>query len=111
MSEFKEGIDLKEDECDCFFITQQKHAEKTGFIIIEPDESVIDINVNSAQLEQLGYSVSGDYYPCEISYDEYTFVIDDDWSIFVSAENQTEKNLYLIRDYIKRLANIIYIRR
>jgi hypothetical protein len=97
---------LQDDKEDCFSISNPELTKIFEFILVKPDESVSGINLDS--LRNRGFECRGEWFPYEISYEQYTFVLDDDWTIFVSTENQTEKNALQVREYIINLARRIY---
>jgi len=54
------------------------------------------------------YIVEGDWFPFQIYFGEYMFVLDDDGSIYVSTQNLPEKMLSEARALIENLANVLY---
>lgn len=55
------------------------------------------------------YNMIGDWFPFEIQIDYFTFILDDDGSIFVSTDNLPEDLVKKSRGLLEDLANKIYM--
>lgn len=54
-------------------------------------------------------SLRGDWFPFEIIIDDFTFIIDDDGTIFVSVEKMPERLINDVKIKLQELANEIYV--
>ena len=55
------------------------------------------------------YNMIDDWFPFEIQIDYFTFILDDDGTIFVSTDNLPEDLIKISRVFLEDLANKIYV--
>jgi hypothetical protein len=54
------------------------------------------------------YEVEGDWFPFHVNIDDFTFIVDDDGTIFVSTENFPKDLISRANEILRRLANQLY---
>jgi hypothetical protein len=79
--------------------------ELTEGLLVQPTAD--DFEINLAGLPE-GWTIQGDWYPYEVQYEDFLFVLDDDGSIFVSVENFPERMVMRVRELLHELARRIF---
>ncbi len=74
-------------------------------ILVRPINKGIGINIDTAKTK---YDVKGDWYPFAITINRFTFVADDDGTIFVSTDNLPHDLVYEAREILNQLASDLY---
>ncbi len=80
----------------------------TGFIeglLIRPLVNTVELN-----LEEIGapYTVEGEWFPFQVQVEDFTFVIDDDGTIFISTQNFPPGLFERVREMLWELARRVY---
>jgi hypothetical protein len=73
--------------------------------LIFPLADVVDVDLD--RLKQT-YSVEGDWFPFQIKLGDFTFVLDDDGSIFTSTDHFSERMMTDARQIIEQIAHQLY---
>jgi len=74
-------------------------------LLIFPSSDVVDVDLD--RLRQT-YSVEGEWFPFQIKIRDFTFVVDDDGSIFTSTEHFSERMMTDARQIIEQIAPKLY---
>jgi hypothetical protein len=74
-------------------------------LLIFPLSDVVDVDLD--RLKQT-YSVEGGWFPFQVKVGDFTFVVDDDGSIFTSTEHFSERMMRDVRQIIEQIAHQLY---
>ena len=74
-------------------------------ILTRPINKSIGINIKNARTK---YDVEGNWFPFRITAQRFTFVVDDDGTIFVSTDNLPLDLVHEARECLHRLASDLY---
>jgi hypothetical protein len=74
-------------------------------LLIYPLADIVEIDLD--KLRQ-AYMVEGEWFPFQITSHNFTFVIDDDGSIFTSTENFSEGMMSDAKEILKQIADDLY---
>ena len=74
-------------------------------ILVRPINTSIGINIESAKSK---YDIEGTWFPFKITAQRYTFVVDDDGTIFVSTDNLPPDLVYEVKEILHQVASDLY---
>jgi hypothetical protein len=75
-------------------------------LLVTPTVDVASLNVDSIRQ---AFPTKGEWFPFEVTVDDFIFVIDDDGALFISTENFPREVLDRARNVLQRLAGILYL--
>ena len=76
-------------------------------LLVEASEDCTDLNLDKIRANQ-NWVLRGDWFPYELQADDFTFVIDDDGSIFVSTANLPMELRTRASGLLRRIADLLY---
>jgi hypothetical protein len=74
-------------------------------VLIHPLGNTIELDVDT--LRQT-YSVEGDWFPFQIRHGDFTFILDDDGSLFVSTKYLSEESIKDLKQTLGDIARTLY---
>jgi hypothetical protein len=74
-------------------------------LLATPTENVTALNIDGIRQ---AFPTQGEWFPFEVSLDNFLFVVDDDGAIFISTENFPKEVLDRARTILHKLAEMLY---
>jgi hypothetical protein len=74
-------------------------------LLVYPESDSVNIDID--KLQELG-EIEGLWFPYQLKLGDFTFVIDDDGSIFTSTEHFSERMLADAKELINKIAKALY---
>jgi hypothetical protein len=75
-------------------------------LLVTPTVRVATLNVDSIRQ---AFPTKGEWFPFEVTVDDFIFVIDDDGALFISTENFPSEVLDRARNVLHRLAETLFV--